>query len=148
MPELTMSKRNGALVPRDQDDVRVYNNMIFKMQEGQPCTVTFSQKRSMAQHRTYWKMLAVALKHSEKLRAQWRTTKQLHATLKEEYCALHPDMYREVKMFDGSVRKTVFSESPRDMNQKDFNEFFIFVCEILEKLIGVDPLSLFMDVEK
>lgn len=136
-----LKKIKDKLVPESYDDKKNLDLIRLKTKDGERIRLEIQKDRSTKQHRLYWSMLQYAIENSEKISNTYKSAQELHIVLKHEYCALRPEMYRVVKLFSGEKRRTVFSESPYEMKQKDFDEYFSFAEQIVSKVIGYPILD-------
>jgi hypothetical protein len=148
MATFYFAKRGDKLVPDTTEDVEILNRYKLKAKEGQRLRCDICAERSMKQHRFLWKLYRCALDNSESLSKIYRNEKELHVAMKHEYCRIKPEMYQTVKLLDGSVRKTVFSEAIDEMRQDEADEYINFVAETLSKAIGVDLTKFKAEAER
>lgn len=89
-------------------------------------------KRSLPQHRTYWKALSIVAANDER----WATAEHLHQSLKMA-CGLVTETFN---ITTGEVVLVPDSTSFEAMDQEEFQIFFDRAMASLSAAIGWDPL--------
>ncbi|MET3648075.1 hypothetical protein [Phyllobacterium ifriqiyense] len=97
--------------------------------------LTSLTKRSLPQHRTYWKALSVVCRSTNK----WPTPEHLHDALKRACGYITINV-----MLTGEEFVTTDSTAFDAMNAEQFGEYFNRAMEQLADAIGYDPLH-FLD---
>lgn len=101
--------------------------------QGTEFTLTANTKRSLPQHRTYWR----ALDHAVKATGRWATPEALHTAIKVELGRVEPifDMNGKVK---GMIPESIAFGA---MTQQEFLTFFNQAMTVLSEAIGYDALA-------
>ncbi len=106
--------------------------MLAMMTLGAEFDVVPRSRRSLPQHRTYWKALALVVNATE----AWPTTGHLHRAVKRAL-----GYVSSVKNLDGSVSEEVDSISFEAMSQDEFKVYFDRAMQCIAEETGIDPLS-------
>lgn len=119
----------GRLVP-----VTAYEaEAIGQHPDGTEFDLISRTRRSLPQHRTYWKMLDAAVKAT----GRWASKEALHTALKVELGYVEP-----VFGLDGKVKGMIPDSTGFDaMSHDDFRSFFDRAVAALGQAIEADPLA-------
>lgn len=95
-------------------------------------------KRSLPQHRTYWKALGEVVKATE----AWPTAEHLHDALKRDlgYVSVRTNLIGQPYVVADSI---AFDE----MSQPEFQAFFDAAMRRIAEVTGVDPLAFLEQAE-
>ena len=89
-------------------------------------------KRSLPQHRTYWK----ALSHTVEATGRWATPEHLHEDLKDDL-----GYWVTIKGLDGKPKKIIDSTAFDAMKQEDFQRYFDAAMARIAEATGFDPMG-------
>lgn len=89
-------------------------------------------RRSLPQHRTYWKALTLVVHATE----GWATTSHLHRAIKRDLGYVTP-----LKNLDGTFTDELDSTGFEAMTQDEFKVFFDRAMQRIAEETGIDPLS-------
>ena len=89
-------------------------------------------KRSLPQHRTYWK----ALSHTVEATGRWATPEHLHEGLED-----HLPLCAMINRMDRKPKKIIDSTAFDAMKQEDFQRYFDAAMARIAEATGFDPLG-------
>lgn len=121
----------GTLAPASSYDAEQFD----ALPPGAEVDVAPRTKRSMPQHRTYWKALGEVVKATE----AWPTAEHLHDALKRDlgYVSVRNNLIGRPYVVADSI---AFDE----MIQPEFQAFFNAAMRRISEVTGIDPLA-FLD---
>lgn len=131
-------KRNNRILPADNDSAKQVENFRNGLKEGERARVTFSKDYSTQQHRFLRSVIRAIVKGDHLPERFGKMNEDMFTdALKEQYCLIHPEYFVRVKRFDGTETLRTFSLSSSEIDQHTHNDFVQFVCDWIEKEIGV-----------
>lgn len=137
-----MAKKEKSLIivrktPRGLQPVSSFDaEMLLAAPLGTEFNLASLTKRSLPQHRTYWKALSEVVKATE----QWPTKEHLHDALKR-VCGFVDIRHN----LDGSTYIATDSTSFEAMGPDEFKAYMDIAMKKLAETIGYDPLAFLTD---
>ncbi len=137
-----MAKKEKSLIivrktPRGLQPVSSFDaELLLAAPLGTEFNLASLTKRSLPQHRTYWKALSEVVKATGK----WPTAEKLHDALKRA-CGYVQIRYN----LDGSSYIATDSTSFEAMNHDEFCKYMELAMAKLSEAIGYDPLAFLED---
>jgi len=119
---------NGKLMPASPFDYE----QLAAFPAGTEFMVRSLTKRSLPQHRTYWKALTMVVRATD----AWPTPEHLHDALKRDL-----GFVEVVTGLDGKPFRRVESTGFDAMGQEEFQTYFDRAMARLAEVTGIDPLE-------